>query len=154
MRRKNQEITDPEKIASILDAAQVLHLGMADGNAPYVVPVSFGYMDGKIFIHSSPQGLKLRMLARNPQVCFQVESDVELITEGAPCQWTLSYYSVIGFGKAHLAQTDVEKSLGLDVITRHYQGDPLPYSAEELQRLEVIVIEVDRMTGKFSRKKG
>ena len=38
----------------------------------YVVPVTYAYDNGWIYAHSA-EGLKLRMMRRNPKVCFQVD---------------------------------------------------------------------------------
>jgi nitroimidazol reductase NimA-like FMN-containing flavoprotein (pyridoxamine 5'-phosphate oxidase superfamily) len=40
MRRADREVTDPEAIGAVLDAAEVLYLAMTDDGAPYVVPVN------------------------------------------------------------------------------------------------------------------
>ena len=50
MRRKDREITDPEQIRAILGRARVLHLGLYDGEYPYVVPMHYGFTfeDGKL----------------------------------------------------------------------------------------------------------
>jgi len=39
----------------------------------YVVPISFVYNDGMIYCHTH-DGLKVRMMRNNPDVCFQVDS--------------------------------------------------------------------------------
>lgn len=58
MRRKDREITDRAEIESILNEAMVCRIGLADGGDPYVVPLSFGYEDGSVSIHSAPEASK------------------------------------------------------------------------------------------------
>ena len=43
MRRKDRQVTDWQEICAILDACQVLHLGLQGADGPYVVPLSFGW---------------------------------------------------------------------------------------------------------------
>lgn len=43
MRRKDREITDFNEIRKIIDACEILRLGLADGDFPYIVPVNFAY---------------------------------------------------------------------------------------------------------------
>ena len=43
MRRQDRAVTDPEKIAAVLDACPVCRLGFCDQGRPYVVPVNFGH---------------------------------------------------------------------------------------------------------------
>jgi nitroimidazol reductase NimA-like FMN-containing flavoprotein (pyridoxamine 5'-phosphate oxidase superfamily) len=61
-----------DEIDELLAAAQVGHLGMIDGEVPYVVPISYAYHDGAVYCHSA-QGRKVRALRTRPEVCFQVE---------------------------------------------------------------------------------
>ena len=43
MRRKDREITDIDKIETIIASARYMHLGMFDGEFPYIVPLHYGY---------------------------------------------------------------------------------------------------------------
>ena len=49
MTRREREVTDINEIIKILDKSKVLHLGLVDGDEPYVVPMNYGYLmqDGK-----------------------------------------------------------------------------------------------------------
>lgn len=43
MRRKDREVTDFDTIVGIIDECDILRLGLADGDYPYIVPVNFAY---------------------------------------------------------------------------------------------------------------
>ena len=43
MRRKDREVTDFAAIVKIIDACEILRLGLADGDFPYILPVNFAY---------------------------------------------------------------------------------------------------------------
>jgi nitroimidazol reductase NimA-like FMN-containing flavoprotein (pyridoxamine 5'-phosphate oxidase superfamily) len=47
-------------------------IGCHAGGRTYVVPVTFAYEGGSIFGHAA-EGLKIRMMRRNPRVCFEVD---------------------------------------------------------------------------------
>ncbi len=47
-------------------------LGCTDGKRPYIVPVNYVY-DGKCIIAHSLEGMKIELMRKNPQVCFEVE---------------------------------------------------------------------------------
>lgn len=66
MKRKDREITDQDEIGAILDEAMVCRIGFADGGDPYVVPLSFGYENVAVYLHSAPEGKKIVMLEKNP----------------------------------------------------------------------------------------
>ena len=65
MRRKDCEITDRAEIEAILKKALVCRIGLADGGEPYIVPLSFGYEDGAVYLHSAVEGKKIAMLQKN-----------------------------------------------------------------------------------------
>ena len=70
--RREREVTDINEILSILDKAKVLHLGLVDGDEPYVVPMNYGYVmeDGKltVYLHGAKVGRKLDVMRANPKV--------------------------------------------------------------------------------------
>ena len=53
MTRRDREITDMNDILFILDKCKFLHLGLVDGDEPYVVPLNYGYTmeDGKLTVY-------------------------------------------------------------------------------------------------------
>ena len=53
MTRRERQITDENEIREILDSAKVVHVGLVDGDEPYVVPMNYGYTfeSGKLTHH-------------------------------------------------------------------------------------------------------
>lgn len=149
MNRKDKEITDRETIESILREAPVIRIGMANGGMPYVVPMNFAFRDGSIYLHSARYGLKMDMIRRNPQVCFEVEIDLGTIPGDTACRWGFRYRSVIGFGRAVFLQDPEEKRAGLDYIVEKYSGMSAgEYSEDALRGVMVIRIDIESITGK------
>jgi uncharacterized protein len=149
MRRKDQEITDSDVLWSIIAKAQVCRLGLSMNDTPYLVPVNFGYRDDCLYIHSSSKGKKIDIIKHNSRVCFEMESDVEIVRAEAPCDWTVRYYSVIGFGRAYIVTDYEEKVRGLNAIMEHYSGVPsFQFPEPKVNRVAVIRVNIDSMTGK------
>jgi nitroimidazol reductase NimA-like FMN-containing flavoprotein (pyridoxamine 5'-phosphate oxidase superfamily) len=151
MRRTKQEITDPTIIQTVLQKSRICRLGMSLGDQAYVVPVSFGYADGKIFVHGAGAGRKVDTLRNNPKICFEMELEErsELLKKGEqPCQWGYQYLSIIGFGAARFMETIPEKRAGLDAIVAHYGGKAGAFPDESVQDLVVIEIQIESLTCK------
>lgn len=76
MRRFENQIHDREMIKAILDNTLVVHVGINDGDYPYVVPLSFGYEmtpDKLIFyLHCAREGHKVDLWEANPKVSLTV----------------------------------------------------------------------------------
>ena len=79
--RREREVTDLNEIKAILDKCMIVHLGLVDGDEPYVVPLNYGYtMDnGKLtlYMHGARTGYKLDLMRANPKVFFEMDCDVE-----------------------------------------------------------------------------
>ena len=150
MRRKDKEIFDRQEIETILQRAAVCRLALADENGPYVVPLCFGYRDNRLYFHSAREGRKLDMLKKNNRVCFEIDVDLELRKAAQPCQWTMGYQSVIGFGDAFIVESPEAKREGLDIIMAHYGGDPGEFMQAKMDKTVIIGVEIAVMTAKRS----
>jgi len=150
MRRKDKEIKDKSAIEEILRQAAVCRIAMCDVGVPYVVPMSFGYEDGCLHLHSALEGRKIDVLKHNPIVCFELEIGQELVGDENPCKTSLKYRSVIGYGRAVFVEDREEKKRSLDAIVRHYSGETYNYPEESLNEVAIIRIHVESMTGKQS----
>jgi uncharacterized protein len=60
------------QINNVLISQAIGRLACTDGKKPYITPVTYAY-DGKDIIGQTNEGLKLRIMRRNPNVCFQVD---------------------------------------------------------------------------------
>jgi nitroimidazol reductase NimA-like FMN-containing flavoprotein (pyridoxamine 5'-phosphate oxidase superfamily) len=148
VRRAEREIKDRKTIEQILRRATVCRLGLCDGDRPYVVPLSFGYQDNRLYFHSAPEGRKMEIIRKNPHVCFEMDLDEECVGAEVPCDWTVRYRSVIGFGTAHELEGVEEKRKALDVILVHYSDRDYSYPPGALDKVAVVRVDVESMTGK------
>jgi uncharacterized protein len=152
MRKKDKEITDIKQIESIIYRADVCRVAFANDNIPYIVTMNFGYTGGdrqKLFFHCANEGKKLIMIRNNNYVCFEIDTDHEVIKGEIGCDWTMKYSSVVGYGKITIVTDENEKKKGLDHIMTHYGGKgDYCYDEKVLLRTTVLKLEISEMTGK------
>jgi nitroimidazol reductase NimA-like FMN-containing flavoprotein (pyridoxamine 5'-phosphate oxidase superfamily) len=148
MRRKDREITDRTEIEAILREAQVCRIALVDNEGPYIVPMSFGYEDEAIYLHSAHEGRKIAMIRASPRCCFEVDQCDGIVKGKNACSWGMRYKSVIGFGRATILADPEEKKHGLNCIMRQYQGGTHAFSDKDLNSVAVIRIAIESMTGK------
>ncbi|MGQ9722591.1 MAG: pyridoxamine 5'-phosphate oxidase family protein [Candidatus Jordarchaeum sp.] len=122
----------------------------SENNIPYIVPVIFGYRENCLYVHSAREGKKIDIIRKNNRVCFEFDTDVELVKSEKACNWSVRYYSVIGFGKAFLIDDIEEKRSALDIIMEHYSDDSYEYSEELVNNMIIIKIDIEYLTGKKS----
>jgi len=148
MRRKEREITDRAAMEAIIQETEVCRMGLCDGGTPYVVPMNFGYQDGKVYLHSALEGRKLDIIRKNPEVCLVFEADAKIESAPEACSFTTKYRSVMAWGKASIQEELEEKAFGMNVLMKHYTGTEFEFPAQALARLVVIRVDIEKMTGK------
>jgi uncharacterized protein len=145
-----------EQIDQVLHTEVVGRIGCHAGGKTYVVPIAYTYDGQHIYGHTG-DGMKLRMLRTNPDVCFEVDH-VEGLT---------NWQSVIAWGRfeeLHGAEADravrllVERIRPLMADDEHQLADAdARRAAMEEQRPVVYRISLTERTGRsddvHSRKK-
>ena len=150
MRRSEKEITDKKAIEDIISRSKVCKLAMCDRDIPYIVPMSFGFNDNTLYFHSAPQGEKIDILKKNPNVCFEFEILTQVIKSARACKWGMKYKSVIGFGTASFITDDNLKRHAFDIIMNQYADGSFSYEEASLKSAIIIKIDIHSMTGKQS----
>ncbi len=135
---------------SIISKADVCRLGLSVDNIPYIVPLNFGYRDSCLYFHTPKVGKKMDMIKTNSRVCFEMDIDHEVVRAENPCDSSMKFRSVIGYGRASLLDEIEEKRRALDIIVEHYSGQVNEYKEKMVDHLSVIKVQVESMTGKKS----
>ena len=152
MTKRELQITDLQQIRAILDTAKVLRLGLAVNNEPYVVPMNYGYTmeEGRLtlYLHSAVRGKKLDMLRANPNVFFELDCDLKPFDGVKPCQYGLSYSSIMGRGKAVLVVDAEEKMKAMTVLMKTQTGRDFSFNEDLVSIVAVVRIDVAEYTAK------
>ncbi|MGD0752098.1 MAG: pyridoxamine 5'-phosphate oxidase family protein [Anaerolineales bacterium] len=148
MRRTDREIQSREAIDQIIRAAGVFHLGLCQGDRPYVVPLSFGYDGTSVYFHTADEGMKINYMTANPRVCFEMEHDVHIIRDEQACKWGQAFSSVIGFGTVHEITDQVGRRAAMEQVMLHYSGKEWEFDAETFSKIRLWCISIEQVTGK------
>lgn len=98
------KLTDAQ-IDQILHSQFVGRIGCYSDNKMYVVPVTYAYDSGYIYAHSK-DGMKIKMMRNNPNVCFQVDA-IDNMT---------NWRSVIVWGKYEELKTEKDQQSGMKIL--------------------------------------
>lgn len=150
MRRKDKLIEEAAEINDILEKGEVIRVAMIDDGAPYLVPMSYGYKGGVIYIHCAKEGRKVDALRKDGRVCFEVSCDTKLIKKTESCGWTYHFRSVIGDGRMVFIDDFAEKLIGLSAIMEHYGSDEHSFPDAAVEKTLVMRIDIEKVTGKRS----
>ena len=152
MTKRELQITDENQIRDILDTAKVVHLGMCVDNEPYVVPMNYGYRleEGKlvIYLHCAMQGKKLDMIRANPNVFIEMDCHRKSFEGEKPCQYGLSYSSLMGKGTARIIEDVEEKMQAMTVLMKTQVQKDFTFNERLVSIVNVIRIDVAEYTAK------
>jgi nitroimidazol reductase NimA-like FMN-containing flavoprotein (pyridoxamine 5'-phosphate oxidase superfamily) len=142
-----------EQIERLLHSEVVGRIGCHAEGRTYVVPVNYAY-DGEFLYGHAAEGMKLRMLRANPEVCFQVDHRSGL------CDWQ----SVIAWGTFEEVQgQDATRimELLLDRLLPLLAGEGAPATRDAaratlaagtpVERLAIYRIRLRERTGRFEQ---
>ena len=142
-------ITDRQQIDEIIEACQVCHLGMAEGDEPYVIPITFGYDGIHIYFHTGFLGRKIDAWEANPRVCVQFEDSVSVVpNEASPCRTGLTYRSVIGWGTIREIEDPERKGAALNQVMLHYRQGRYRFSPEDVASVRIWEVEIESISAK------
>ena len=153
LRRAEKEIRDRGEVEAVLTEAEVGRLGTCADGEPYVVPLSFTYSDGRIVFHGAREGKKMKNIAGNPRVCFEVDV-AEAMPSEDPCGYSFRYRSVIANGEAEVIEDHERRVEALRLLVEKYAPGKGEALTEErvgrFKNLAVVEITIDEMVGKRS----
>ena len=150
--RREREVTDLREITGILDRGKIVHVGMIDGNLPYVVPMNYGYImeNGTLilYLHGATAGRKLDVIRSNPNVFIEIDTDIVPFEGTHACRYGVSYASVMGEGVAQIIEDVEEKKYGLSVLMKTQTGRDFTFTEKMVSIVSVIKITVPEFTAK------
>ena len=152
--RRSEKALSEDAILDILDKGFSGHLAtVGQDGFPYCVPLLYVWMDGKIWVHATAARGHLRNnVDHDNRVCFEVDEPGEVFPYGRfECDTTVSYRSVIVFGRISVQEDEAVKKRFCEALMRKYgdeSWDRLQGFFPRLHQITVYAIEIDRKTGK------
>lgn len=127
-------------------------LACTDGKKPYIVPVNYVY-DGKSIFGQTNEGKKLRILRKNPNVCFEVG----VVTDNKNWQTVLIYgkFEELTGKKAEKARETLYKSSFYLMSGSHIHphGHEVSTELDDSNREKLLMyrIKIKKITGRFEK---
>ncbi len=145
----------PAEIEELLHAELVARIGChADGNT-YVVPITYAY-DGEGIIGHSIDGMKVRMMRQNPQVCIEIDRMENPSTWQSVIAWG-TYEELAGDDARHAMGVLMERFAPLMTSETSQPTDPehgmdqATLAKGERPQAVIYRIRLTEKTGRFER---
>ena len=136
---------------SIIAQCDICFVGLVERDgSPYVLPMNFGYIDGKVILHSASEGKHIHLIESDNRVCITFCAGGKLLYQhpDVACSYSMQSKSVMCKGKIVFVEDMEEKETALRAFMKNYSDREFKFSAPAVKNVAVWVIKVDEMTGK------
>lgn len=160
MRRKDREVTDFKTIVGIIDECDIIRIGIADGQFPYIVPVNFAYTveDEQIYfyIHGAMAGKKYEMLKAASCCSFEMDIPLEMDCIVEAKDVTMRYKSVMGKCQVEFLESIEEKQRAIDdiIMARYEATKNFDYNRDTISRTAIARLKVIELSAKVNPVRG
>lgn len=149
MRRFKQELTQEECIQILKNnTAGVLAL-LGDEGYPYSVPMSYVFVDNKIYFHTAKSGHKIDAIKNYNKASFCVIDQDKVVPE----VYTTFFRSVIAFGKISLLETPEEIQPAIEKLAIKYHPTDSVENRNhmidrDIKQMGMIEFAIEHLSGK------
>ena len=148
---KTISIIDPQEIEAVIRSCPYCMVGITDKEGhPYVLPMNFAYEEGTVYLHSGPDGSKVRMVREHPDVCITFCNGHELVWmhQQVACSYSMKSRSVICHGRVELVDNLDEKRRILTLMMKHYTDKACTMSDPAVRNVLVWQVRITDMSCK------
>ncbi len=153
-RHPERALALPQDAEAILAEALVAHVGIVQDGQPYVLPMTFLYRDGSVYIHGAPGSRTIKTLASGAPACVEVTLVDGLIASKSAETHSVNYRSVILFCRGALVRDKERRRELLEtMIARYFPGraagaDYAPITEQEDKATRLVEITIEAMSAK------
>jgi nitroimidazol reductase NimA-like FMN-containing flavoprotein (pyridoxamine 5'-phosphate oxidase superfamily) len=152
VREAERAAYDRETVYQILDEGFLCHVGFAVDGQPFVIPTSYGRVDGNLYIHGSAASRMLRQMKDGVPVCVTVTLLDGLVLARSIFNHSMNYRSVVILGKATLVDDPKEKIEALYSLSQHILpgrwDDARQPNERELKATSVLRLPIEEFSAK------
>ena len=147
--RRTKQLLSQEETIEVLSRNTCGTLALiGDDDYPYAVPLSYVYVDGKLYFHSAKAGHKIDAVKKNEKASFCVVDQDVIVPE----KYTTHYRSVIVFGKVRLLEDAADMERIATALAMKYSADfkdGIPAEIDAYRKnLAIIEMTMEHITGK------
>ncbi len=153
-RHPERALAIPEDAASILAEALVAHVGIVEDGQPFVLPMTFYYRDGSIYLHGAPGSRTIKALAGGGPACVEVTLVDGLIASKSAETHSVNYRSVVCFGRGALVTDKEQRRVVLEAMIARYFPDRAAgtdyasITEQEDKATRLIEVRIEEMSAK------
>ena len=141
-----------EEIEQVLYKQTIGRIGCHADGITYVVPINFVY-DGEFVYCYTQEGMKVSLMRKNPQVCFQTDDLENMANWKSVISWGL--FEELPEGKERREALDklLNRVMPMTSSERVHQSEDWPFTNNATEAVKGIVfrIRLTKKTGRFEK---
>ena len=145
---------DKESVYQVLDAGLVAHVAFVQDESPVVVPMIYGRVGDKIYLHGARKARVIRLLEKTTRACLNVTLLDGIVLARSAFNSSMQYRSVTIFGSPHIIVNSEEKLRAMRVISEHSMpgrwGELRDSHEREVKMTGVIQLDIESASAKIS----
>ncbi|MFV0365849.1 MAG: pyridoxamine 5'-phosphate oxidase family protein [Mangrovibacterium sp.] len=143
-------IADKAELAEILKSCSTCFVAFVDQDAPYVVPMNFGYDGEYVYLHSGKAGRKWEAVTANPRVCisWMLGDDIVAQDERVGCSYRVASKTVMLEGNLELVDDYEEKLHCLHMLMGQYSEREFQFNRPAVENVGIMRIAAQNLVGK------
>jgi uncharacterized protein len=144
---------DRAEIYPIVDAANLCHVGFADGDQPFVIPMALARDGDSLYLHGPTKGRIMKHLGSGAKICVTITHLDGLVLAKSQFHHSMNYRSAVLFGTCREVTDPEEKDLGLKKLVRHLaegqESYARPGNPGELKATSLLRFEIEEASAKI-----
>ena len=143
-------ILSQNEIEEVLHTQIVGRIGCHAEGVTYIVPISYAYDGENIFAHTL-EGMKITMMRKNPDVCFEVDTMLNLASWQSVVSWGRFEELINPKDRRNALEKLHERVLPIAASATARLSSEYPYISKDVNQIEGVVfrIQLVKKTGKF-----
>jgi uncharacterized protein len=153
-RHPERALASREEAEQIFSEGLVAHVAFVQAGQPFVLPFSFLFADGQLYLHGAPAGRAIRAFRDGAAVCVEVTVLEALIASRDAEKHSINYRSAVCFGTARVIRDRSVKGRILEaMIGRYFPGrtagvDYAAITDKEFRGVELLQVEIEELSAK------
>jgi nitroimidazol reductase NimA-like FMN-containing flavoprotein (pyridoxamine 5'-phosphate oxidase superfamily) len=147
-------ILNDSQMEDVLKTQVIGRIGCHADGITYVVPVTYVYDGANIYAHSAAKGMKVEMMNKNPEVCFEVDTMQNMANWQSVIVWGRFEEITDKKEKQAAMQKLIDRIMPLMTSETAQPTHGLKTHAADVQQQQAILyrIKVSKKTGRFEKR--
>ena len=152
-RAKSRGSYDRKTIYDIIDEAMVCQVGFIRDGYPVVLPMAYGRLDDRIYLHGAQESPFLKDIIKAEIICISIFLLDGLVLARSAYSHSMNFRSAVIYGRAEELHTDEEKITGLKALTdrllKNRWAKVRPPTEKELKQTAVAAVSLAEASAKI-----